>query len=104
MIYEAELLLGQYEQFSLTVAIEFDTFNRNNQWGSSIKMIRLLGVAVTSVSNHDLDLSRDDLEAMGGDESWAEYLDRKAFHRVKELVNAQDWLYDHLCHFDRTEI
>ncbi len=97
MIYETELLLGQFDQIQTTICIEFNRFTRKNQWGSIIQMINLLGVQVTSWSSDVNDLNRDELEALGGDGSWVEHVDRRAFQRVKELVNAQDWLYDYLC-------
>ena len=97
MIYETELALGQYDQITTTVCIEFRLFTRKNQWGSIIQMINLLGVQVTSWSSDASDLNRDELEALGGDGSWVEHVDRRAFQRVRELVNAQDWLYDQLC-------
>lgn len=96
MTFETELDLGRNCQGVATILIEFATFTRKNRFDSFITMVNLLSVRVTSWSSWLCELSRDELEELGGDGSWADMADQIAYKRVKELVTAQDWLYDHL--------
>lgn len=92
MQYETELTIGQFDQAVLTVLIDY-TFDGDD--------IIIEDVFTTKWSGSSGDLDRDELEAVGGDGSWAGVIDKEAKRVCEELVESQDWLYQHIDHFDK---
>lgn len=58
--------------------------------------IEILDVRVTSVGGEDWDMDRLALEEMGGDGSWAEWLDDQYFDHINTLIDLSEWVVDHL--------
>ena len=102
MYFETEHALGQWDQFPVTVQIEYEKGVRANEYFEMETVVEVLNVIVTSWSGTDYDLDREGLEAIG-DGTWVEALDRHAFRVVRDEIDSQGALYDQLCAFDDFE-
>ncbi len=102
--YETEIELGSRSLFC-TVAIDYDYdpgepmvryYRDGSGYPGSPATVAAFNVEVTSADIGGESLNRDEILRIGGDRSWAQFLDKLALEYVEREIDNGGWLLDHL--------